>query len=89
MPRSGRDQVLLAEGFSVIARQNDDGAFEKPFWLQLVGTGTTYEDFTWSGPSPDSFAAVNDGQDFDGSITPRTTIFVNEIHYDNVGTDAG
>lgn len=57
--------------------------------LQLVGTGTTYEDFTWSGPSPDSFAAVNDGQDFDGSITPRTTIFVNEIHYDNVGTDAG
>jgi predicted extracellular nuclease len=55
--------------------------------LQLVGTGSNYEDFTWSGPSPDSFGAVNDGQDFDGSTAPPTTIFVNEIHYDNAGGD--
>lgn len=32
--------------------------------LQLMGTGSTSEDFTWSAPSDDSFGAVNVGQTF-------------------------
>jgi len=34
--------------------------------LQLVGTGTTYEDFTWQTPADDSFGFVNSGQSFTG-----------------------
>lgn len=32
--------------------------------LQLKGTGTTYQDFSWTAPSDDSFGAVNAGQTF-------------------------
>lgn len=32
--------------------------------LQLKGTGTTYQDFTWSPPSDDSFSAPNADQTF-------------------------
>lgn len=32
--------------------------------LQLTGTGTTYEEFTWQSPAADSFGSVNDGQTF-------------------------
>ncbi len=35
------------------------------FSLQLNGTGSTYEDFTWSNPTDDSFGAANAGQTFD------------------------
>lgn len=34
------------------------------FSLQLTGTGTQSEDFTWSGADDDNFGAVNTGQDF-------------------------
>ncbi len=54
--------------------------------LQLSGTGTTYEDFTWSTSSPNTFGAVNTGQAFGAAAS---VVFINEIHYDNVGTDAG
>ncbi|MCB2178571.1 ExeM/NucH family extracellular endonuclease [bacterium] len=52
--------------------------------LQLAGTGTTYDDFTWTGPAASSFDAVNDGQSFGGSV-----MWINEIHYDNTSTDTG
>lgn len=39
------------------------------FTLQLHGTGTTYEDFTWTAPSTGSFGAVNAGQTF-GAAAP-------------------
>lgn len=63
------------------------------FSLQLVGTGTTYEAFTWQAPADDSFGAVNSGQSFSGDgaepepdITPiyeiqgagHTSPFVNQ-----------
>ena len=41
--------------------------------LQLIGTGTTYDAFTWSGPADDSFGAVNDGQTF-GAASPTPVI---------------
>ncbi|NRT12952.1 endonuclease [Flavobacterium sp. 14A] len=48
--------------------------------LQLVGKGTTYTDFTWEAATS-TFGAVNAGQNF-GDL-----VFINEIHYDNAGTD--
>ena len=32
--------------------------------LQLTGTGTNYEDFTWAAEAPNTFGAVNTGQTF-------------------------
>jgi predicted extracellular nuclease len=59
--------------------------------LQLVGSGSTYTDFSWDGPAADSFGSANAGQSFGGSGPPPagTTTFINEIHYDNSGTDVG
>jgi predicted extracellular nuclease len=55
--------------------------------LQLIGTGTLAGDFTWSGPSGESPGATNTGQMFSTAAT--TTVWINEIHYDNTGADAG
>ena len=41
--------------------------------LQLIGSGTTYENFTWSGPSTNSYNAINTGQTF-GAASPTITI---------------
>jgi uncharacterized protein len=45
--------------------------------LQLVGTGTTYADFTWSEPAGQSPEAVNPGQFFTGTSGP--TIAINDV----------
>jgi endonuclease I/chitodextrinase len=50
--------------------------------LQLVGKGTKYDDFTWEA-AVSTFSKVNSGQKF-GDL-----VFINEIHYDNAGTDIG
>ena len=34
--------------------------------LQLTGAGSVYEDFAWSGPTPNTFGNVNTGQTFEG-----------------------
>lgn len=39
--------------------------------LQLTGTGTTYEDFTWSAPAAGTAGAVNGGQSFGGTPVPQ------------------
>jgi predicted extracellular nuclease len=41
--------------------------------LQLVGTGASYEDFSWSEPSANTFGAVNTGQTFVGGSGPDYT----------------
>jgi predicted extracellular nuclease len=42
--------------------------------LQLTGTGTAYADFTWTGPIPNTFGAVNTGQHFGtGPVTTDPT----------------
>ena len=50
--------------------------------LQLIGRGTKYSDFTWEA-AVSTFGKTNKGQKF-GDL-----VFINEIHYDNVGTDVG
>jgi hypothetical protein len=52
--------------------------------LQLAGIGKLYEDFAWMPPNLETLGAVNKGQHF-GSIE----VFINEFHYDNLGTDVG
>lgn len=70
--------------------------------LQLVGTGTGYDDFTWTGPVAESPGSINAGQTFDGgggssttSTTPTTLppgpvadVIINELDSDTIGTDA-
>ena len=50
--------------------------------LQLTGLGTSYSDFIWQS-GPKTFGSVNTDQFFSYHV------FVNEIHYDNDGTDTG
>ena len=68
--------------------------------LQLTGSGTMYTDFTWAAAMPNTFCDVNTGQTF-GDGTPGgedpcadpggdpsdITLVINEIDYDQPGTD--
>ncbi len=70
--------------------------------LQLTGTGSVAANFTWTGPQPSSFAAVNAGQTFTGGTpfdcgdngggggggTGSGEIVINEVDYDQPGSDA-
>ncbi|AKD05112.1 T9SS type A sorting domain-containing protein [Pontibacter korlensis] len=53
--------------------------------LQLTGAGSAYADFTWAPSSASTYGAVNTGQTF---LPLQDVVFINEIHYDNDGTDA-
>ena len=53
--------------------------------LQLSGTGTTYENFTWSAPAQNTFGAVNSGQTFGGPSVDEPVI--NEFSASTAGTD--
>ena len=57
--------------------------------LQLTGTGSVYEDFTWSATTTNTSGTVNAGQTFSGVNPPSPTVFISEIHYDNAGADIG
>jgi len=52
--------------------------------LQLTGTGFTYENFAWTGPTADSFGSCNGGQVFGD---PPSVLLINEIDYDQPSTD--
>lgn len=54
--------------------------------LQLTGFGSTYGDFIWAGVQANTFGAVNTGQSFGGEPPPPTLV-INEIDYDQPGTD--
>ena len=56
--------------------------------LQLVGTGSAAEDFTWSGPSTNSFGQINEGQNLVACSAPvATNVIINEVDVDQAGTD--
>jgi len=52
--------------------------------VQLTGTGFTYEDFAWTGPTAENFGSCNTGQSFG---EPPSRLLINEIDYDQPGTD--
>ncbi|MGB8705250.1 MAG: lamin tail domain-containing protein, partial [Gillisia sp.] len=58
------------------------------FSLQLAGSGTMYEYFTWQPEAASTFGAVNNDQAF-GNSTSEELAFINEIHYDNISEDTG
>jgi hypothetical protein len=47
--------------------------------LQLIGTGTTYENFTWDGPKANTYDAINTDQIFQVLVDPTITISVTSI----------
>ena len=47
--------------------------------LQLKGTGTTYENFTWDGPKANTYDAINTDQIFQALVDPTITISTTEI----------
>jgi uncharacterized protein len=58
----------------------EDGSTPLGQSLQLMGSGTTYQDFTWIGPSASSPGAVNTGQTFQPfGNTPIVTSCPNEL----------
>jgi len=46
--------------------------------LQLIGTGTIYEDFSWAGSAPNTFGAVNTGQSFGGGTPAGQSLPLSE-----------
>lgn len=54
---------------------SENGSEAQGLSLQLKGSGATYQDFTWSAASDDSFGEVNAGQTFlaAGDIPPTVT----------------
>ncbi|MGO4890832.1 ExeM/NucH family extracellular endonuclease [Flavobacterium sp. W21_SRS_FM6] len=63
---------------------NEPGSTLDGFSLQLSGSGFKYSDFAWQDAAPSTYDEVNTGQTF---IAPLP--FINEIHYDDAGADAG
>ena len=55
--------------------------------LQLTGTGSVSDDFTWAASMPNTFGAVNTGQTFGaGGGSPANPV-INEFVANHVGTD--
>ncbi|MEO1466146.1 MAG: endonuclease, partial [Cyanobacteria bacterium J06633_1] len=66
----------------------EDSSTPTGFSLQLTGTGTDSDDFTWNGATDDSFGSINAGQSFgcDGGTSPN--IVINEVDADTPGSDS-
>jgi hypothetical protein len=54
--------------------------------LQLTGSGSSYDDFTWLLAATNTFGAINTSQSF--SVNPSPNLVINEIDYDQPSTDA-
>ena len=66
----------------------ESGSTDVGLSLQLTGAGTAYADFAWTGPFDDSFGQPNAGQTFeDGGTAPAPRLVINEVDYDQPGTD--
>ncbi|GMQ27484.1 DUF5689 domain-containing protein [Algoriphagus confluentis] len=61
----------------------ESGSTPIGFSLQLSGNGKEYWDFVWQEAATNTFGAINTGQTF----VSEPVLFVNEFHYDNVGSD--
>ncbi|WP_439596856.1 M10 family metallopeptidase C-terminal domain-containing protein [Falsiroseomonas sp.] len=55
--------------------------------LQLTGTGTEYEDFTWAAtPGSNTFGGLNAGQSFGGEATPGLVVSATDLALQEGGT---
>jgi predicted extracellular nuclease len=55
--------------------------------LQLTGSGSAYGDFAWATAQPNTFGAVNTGQTFGDGAPGTPMIVINEVDYDQPGSD--
>jgi predicted extracellular nuclease len=55
--------------------------------LQLAGSGTVYEDFTWAGPVLSSFGSFNTGQTFGNGGGGPSDPVINEFVFNHTGSD--
>lgn len=53
---------------------SQDGADPIGYSLQLAGSGTSYSDFVWMPPHPESFGACNPDQTFPGMDEPPSVV---------------
>lgn len=58
------DDVAAGQTSTDIGVKESNGSTPVGHALQLAGTGTTYEDFSWSGPTESSRNTTNSGQTF-------------------------
>lgn len=63
---------------------SESSATPAGYSLQLTGTGSTYNDFTWAAAQSETFGAVNTGQTFTGGAP---VILINEFQPNAAGTD--
>lgn len=72
-------QITATDGVALNTTSTDIGVQETSSTplghsLQLSGSGTTYEDFTWSDPSANTNGNVNTGQSFGIVVDPTITV---------------
>jgi predicted extracellular nuclease len=69
---------------------SESGSTPVGYSLQLGGTGTRYQDFTWNGPAVNTFGVCNAGQTFTGGDAPPTVLSTTPAHgVLEVAVDAG
>jgi len=56
--------------------------------LQLTGTGTTYDDFTWAGEATNTFGAINTGQTFGTVVNAPVVVSCGDTLYSTEGFEA-
>jgi predicted extracellular nuclease len=54
--------------------------------LQLTGSGSTYDDFTWSVPASNTFGSINTDQIFSGGVELRDPV-INEFVFNHTSSD--
>lgn len=79
----GPAEGLLSEDIGVVEGSNTTVGTS----LQLTGSGSTYESFSWAASQPHTFGAVNNSQSFETISSDDAKIVINEIDYDQPGTD--
>ncbi|MDT0677497.1 DUF5689 domain-containing protein [Autumnicola musiva] len=98
---NGAASGLTSEDIGV----EETGSTPVGFSLQLGGEGRDYTAFTWQDPLENTFGAINTNQDFGGEVIDpdpepepepepepspaEGVVFINELHYDNAGSDSG
>lgn len=56
--------------------------------MQLTGSGSVYSDFAWVNGIANTFGAPNTGQTFNGGPPATPQVVINEVDYDQPGTDS-
>jgi phosphonate ABC transporter permease subunit PhnE len=79
----GPFEAITGSGTGHVSRDIDIDPFRTgpDHSAQLTGTGVSAADFQWVGPGPESFGAINSGQDPTDS---SSSLFFNELSFDKI-----